>query len=227
MFEVEPGEVHVELDLDGRARPEGGSFDLTLAAGEARIHRLDLHLPTAPLAGRVTFPGGEPVVGATLEASALRPEGGTALKASCASDGEGRFRLDLPEGWSCRVSARLGHEESVRDGIAPGRGDLDLVLSRQGRLFFRLVDARDGTALDPANFQFAWRRAGEAEFHEWGVGPFPQLGLDGWYPDRLPSGRLDLRVLGKADPSTGTLLEAQAIPEDGEPPRLEFRIQPR
>jgi len=223
--EVEPGEVRFELALEGSPAGDTRSFALTLAPGERREHELDLHLPSARVAGRVTFPDGAPLAGATLEARADREDGAPRLRVSGKSDADGRFVLELPDAWTYRVAARLDHEESAREGVRPGTEDLAFVLSRPGSLFYRLVDARTGAALAPADFEFAWRRSGEAEFHAWGVGLFAQPGLDGWYPDRLPAGILDLRVRQKGLPQIGLTLEAQPIPAEGEPPRFELRIE--
>lgn len=89
---------------------------LRLAALAAALLAAGQPAAAAVISGRVLDPAGQPVAFATVAAPAL--------KRGAATDAEGRFRLDLPDGPVTLEFSQLGYERrrvtlAVRDGLAP------------------------------------------------------------------------------------------------------------
>ncbi len=228
--DVEPGTVELRIEVEGLPRPTAGdALHVQVKAGDRLRQDADLRFPTAPLSGQVTFADGAPAPGAEVTGScALKGAGENwwdRLHVSVETDADGRYLLEVPDlGRTYSVKAELAHDECKVDGVLPGAKDVDLVLARPGRFFFRVVDAETRATLSEHDVDLTWRRSGEGEFAYWWPRSAPDA--EGWVEDELPGGRLDLQARPELRGSVylPVLVEDVLIPIEGEPPRIEFAL---
>src|SRR6185503_5724012 len=229
-LDAEPGRVAFRVEVDGFSAPlEGAEFELDLAGdGTETEHRVELHSPTRPILGRVTFADGAPAPKTSIGASCpLSGEGRNwweRLHVSTQSEEDGTYRLEVPELASTyRVEAERDHAERALEGVPPGTSGVDFVLPRSGVLLFRFLDAASRGQLDAAQFEFGWRPAGEQGFQSvrigWPLAPDPE----GWYELRLPVGRIDLNGYQDGDDYRSALVENVLIQPD-QLRRVEFEM---
>jgi len=226
--EVEPGEVHFHLALQSLPGPiEGDTFVLGLAQGTYTDHDVELRLPPDPILGHVRYRDGTPVASASIRARSVPGGREPGVSLSAESDAAGAFRLDVPDlGLRYRIEASVGHQSATLSDVDAGATELELVISRQGKILFRVREARTGASLDPVDCALRWRSSGEAEFERWGRGLLDRPDLDGWFADELPAGWLDLECRRHASDYLPLLLEHVWIPEGPDPARIEFLLDP-
>ncbi len=232
-LDLEPGEVVLDFEIEGLDGPlEGNGVTVHIQAGQRQARNFDLRLPATTLSGRVAYDDGDPAIGAEVVASCPLIDAGERwwdrLRFGVKAGPDGRFELEVPA-WDrlYRVTAEANHEETAVDNVHAGARDVELVLTRPGRLLFRVVDARTEAALGFHNMEFGWRFAGEDAFHAWSV-HWPQApDAEGWYEETLPSGLLDLQARPRfRQDYSAALLENVRIPREGDAPRLVFPMMP-
>ncbi|MHB8800528.1 MAG: carboxypeptidase regulatory-like domain-containing protein [Thermoanaerobaculia bacterium] len=136
-----PASVRIVPEADGFL-PETKTLDPIAEGGErGELDLGDVVLRAGrTLAGRVAkADGGEPVAGATLEASWSGRESGSHGSVRGVSEADGSFRLEaIPPGREVTLTARKGKFAPKTLAISPETDSVDVLLSRGGRVSGRV-----------------------------------------------------------------------------------------
>jgi len=229
---VEAGEVVLNVEIDGLPPAlEGSESGLHVEPEKAIKHVVELRLPTRSITGQVTFEDGGAAPLASIEASLPLVGSGDGywdrLHVSAKTADDGSYALEVPDlPGLYRVVASLDEDERSIDGVRAGASGVNLMLTRGGALLFRFRDASSDKLLRANGFILGWKHPAGDEFRsirmDWQRAPDP----DGWYEQRLPGGRLDLRASQDMPAEYLPTSVENVLIRPSEPCRIEFVMQP-
>ena len=145
--------------------------------------------PASVVAGRVTYPDGQPVVGADV---GLRHSNGQTWDAVTRSDGRYRIKFQAPSSGTLEIGCEDQAFEMPAVPVAPGQIDLLLVIPREVICVVRIVDAFSGQPMTRTSIEWTWSATVAGSTFERGDDTEWTPGPDGSSQVALPVGRLSM-----------------------------------